>query len=149
MRQEIEAYGELLNLIRAQQETILERQTEQLEFLTAEIDAKLEASRSLTLKREFITLSIAKEKGSKKRRLSELLDCFDPNVRPLLQALIAEIRALSIRTKEKSQQNQMILMRACELSESLLQKFLPEKSPMTYSPTGKIKTFSKTLYATG
>jgi hypothetical protein len=70
-------------------------------------------------------------------KAAELIPHFATELRPLLEALIEEIERLIETVRNRARQNHMLLSRACELNQELLNWLHPGSATTTYSKTGK------------
>ncbi len=139
LRLELQEYGALLNLLNEQQGGILGRDPENLINLNLSIEKQIEMTNSMRTNRVKITGALAlDEERPQSTPIGDLLDDLPDSVRPLLEALIDDIRAILDKLRTRARQNQMLLSRARELTEDILQTLQPQERIKTYGAGGKL-----------
>ena len=140
LRDELQEYGGLLNILQDQQRAILHRKPDQVLELNGQIERQLRGTRERRKRREALDRELAQfVQRPADSSLRDLIGFFPDAVRPMLLALIEEVNHLLTRTKRRARQNQMLLARSIEVSQEILQKLNPEGLTKTYSPKGQLK----------
>lgn len=140
MRTEAQEYGELLALFDEQQTAVINRAPDAVLELDGRITAQLTTLRACRKAREALVAELAKRgEPALEATVTEVMALFREPVRPLVQALMAEINALIGKARRRAQQNRMLLARSVEVSQELLEKLTPAAVSRTYSPQGKMK----------
>ena len=140
MRTEAQEYGELLALFDEQQAAIISRAPDAVLDLDGRINAQLAMLRGCRTAREALVAGLAsRREPALEPSVTEVMALFREPVRPLVQALLAEINALIGKSRRRAQQNRKLLARSVEVAQELLEKLNPEAVSRTYSPQGKIK----------
>lgn len=149
LRNEVQEYGGLYNLLERQQEEIFSRDPELVLQTNAEIESYMAAMGGLREQREAFVQEMARECGAgEELPLSKLIVHFPDFMQPMLQALVDEINAMIRRTRHKARQNFMLLSRTMEINHETMQKLQPENYNRTYSKKGRVgvKTKMPTRY---
>ena len=145
LRKELQEYGNFMNLLKTQQERIVNRELTLLKNSEDQINAQIEKAFSLRKHREEI-LNVISQNWSTPPTLSKYdkisiinnLHQFPEKPRPLIKALADEINRLVYRTRRLLQQNQMLLSRASYVTEQILQQLNPKPINKTYDKGGGI-----------
>jgi flagellar biosynthesis/type III secretory pathway chaperone len=139
LRAELSEYGALLGLFDAQQNAILERDSEAILLCVSTIEEQMQRLGALRDEREELVRSFAaKFAQPASATLRSLLSFFAAEARPLLEALIDEINHLIHRARRRSRQNHLLLARAVEVRQEMLQTLRPESFTKTYSARGRV-----------
>jgi flagellar biosynthesis/type III secretory pathway chaperone len=139
LRDELQEYGGLLCLFEEQQGALLRRDAMGVLTTVSSIEEQARAAAAKRLTREEIVREFAITQGrSPGSTLRSLLDCFPAEVRPMLEALIAEVNLLVHRARRGVRQNTMLLQKAIEVHQETLRTLRPESFNKTYSPRGQI-----------
>ena len=149
LRNEVQEYGGLYNLLERQQEEIFKRDPQLVLNTNAEIEGYMSDMGGLREKRETLVREIARSFGADEEQpLSKLLNYFPDFMRPMLQALVEEINHMIRRTRQKARQNFMLLSRAMEVNHETMQRLQPGNHNKTYSKRGRIdiKTQTQSRY---
>lgn len=134
LRLELQEYGGLIDLLQKQQRGILSRDPGNLMEMNLSIELQAEACGKLRLRRErFVNQAL----GLDDARAADLAATCPLEMQPLVFALIQEIERLIDRVRQKARQNNLLLVRACELTEELIRILKPGKSAVTYGRQGK------------
>ena len=138
LREELAGYGGLLHLFEQQQQFLFEREAEAVLRLSGEIEQQAEALQAVRRRREEIVAATARDSGEPaSATLRSLLTYFPSDVRPLLEALIAEVNVLIHRVRRTSRHNRLLLARAVETHHQTLRVLRPDSFTQTYSPDGR------------
>jgi flagellar biosynthesis/type III secretory pathway chaperone len=139
LRNELQEYGELLNLFDKQQAAILKRDPDTVLVLNDSITAQMKLIDQRRGLRESLVRESAGEAGRPpESSLGELMAFFPESVRSLFRALAEEVNNLLRRTKRRAQQNQMLLRRSIEVSQGILHRLNPGAVTKTYSSNGQL-----------
>lgn len=140
LRSELEEYGGLMNLFDEQQNAILARDPEKVLAADQAIAAQLGIAHDRRRRREALGAVLAELGGLPVgSSLRELTPLFRAPMRPLLEALIAEVNRLITRARRRAQQNQMLLARTIEVTQEILVRLNPGTVTRTYSRQGRMK----------
>lgn len=138
LREELAGYGGLLHRFEQQQQFLFEREAEAVLRLSGEIEQQAEALQAVRRRREEIVAATARDSGEPATAtLRSLLGHFPSDVRPLLEALIAEVNVLIHRVRRASRHNRLLLSRAVETHHQTLRALRPDAFTQTYSPDGR------------
>jgi len=139
LRNEIAEYGGLLGLFEEQQRQLFARDPDAVLRLSGEIETLVRQLHESRRNREALVAAFATEHGElPTATLRSLLPHFDAEVRPLLEALIAEINVLVHRVRRVSRHNQSMLSRAVEAQQELLRQLRPDAFMHTYAASGRV-----------
>ena len=142
LRDELQEYGELLHLLKDQQQQLVRRQPDQVLALSTTIEAHLPVVTQARHRRqeELQMLAGKREIADEKApiRLTDLLPHFQTSVAPMIRGLVEEINRLVSQVARFAHQNQMLLVRAVESTQAALQAVQPSVVHKTYSPAGKV-----------
>ena len=140
LRSELQEYGELLQLFTEQQNAILNRDPDAVLSIDTRIDAQFPIIREHREERESVASRLAAAtQPPAEPNLKGLLPLFREPVRPLVEALAAEVNQLVTKARRRAQQNRTLLARSIEVTQDLLEKLNPSGVTRTYSALGKMK----------
>ncbi len=138
LRAEMQEYGGLLNLFDQQQNAILNRNTDSIATMEQTIEAQLATLRARRGHRERLVTALTPDVEPHPTLLQSIL-LFPQAMRPLIEALAAEVNRLIGRVRRRAQQNQMLLARTVEVTQELCERLKPGTVTRTYAPNGKMK----------
>ena len=139
LRSEVQEYGGLLHVFEDQQACVFRRDSERLLPLIEAVSEATRTAEAVRRRREMTASAFATERGLPAgATLRQLLPHVEPDARPLLEALIAEVNHLIHRLRRVTRQNQLLLARTVELQQTVLRQFQPEAFTQTYSPRGRV-----------
>ncbi len=138
LRAELQEYGGLLNLFDQQQNAILNRKPDQIADVEQTVEAQLATLRARRTQRENLVTGMTPDLDPHPTLLQSIF-LFPQPMRPLVEALAAEVNRLIGRVRRRAQQNQMLLARTIELTQELCERLKPGTVTRTYSPNGKMK----------
>jgi len=139
LRLELQEYGGLINMLDEQQRGILGRDADNLLGANLAIEAQIQATNELRSNRESMVSKLAVVASQDQdSRLSDLVRFFPESARPLVSALIEDCHALVEKIRRRARQNQMLLTRATELTEEVLQALRPQAFTKTYDLRGGV-----------
>lgn len=138
LRDELQEYGGLFNLLGQQQDHIIERKPDAVLSLNDEIDVQTRTVASLRARREALVDEFLVRAGeAAPGSLRRLIPHFPDFVQPLLEALMTDINHMVRRNRHKARQNHLLLSRAVQLTEETLRVLQPENFTRTYGRTGR------------
>jgi flagellar biosynthesis/type III secretory pathway chaperone len=139
LREEVQEYGGLYNLLDRQQNEIFNRDPDLVMEINIEVEAHMKQMDVLRQKRESMVREMAiRCQCDQEWTLKELLPGFPVFVRPLLEALIDEVNAMVRRTRQKARQNYLLLSRTMEIAHEALRRSEPSNYSKTYSRKGQV-----------
>lgn len=141
LREEMQEYGVLYNLLRDQQRSLLARDSEGILLANAKINEHLKSAehyRSARKKKvaELIELFALNPHSA----LSELIDFIPQALQPMFEALIREVNSLLERVRKIFDQNNIIILHTNEFIEGILHELDPDCPTKTYTSSGSIKS---------
>ncbi len=143
LRRELSEYGGLLHLYDQQQRGIFDRQPDAVLRLSTAIRIQVGLVAESRQLREQVVTQFADAHGRPANStLRELLPHVDPDARPLLEALIAEINLLLHRVRRTHRQNHTLLSKAVAMHQETLQLLWPNSFTRMYSPAGMVSVAS-------
>jgi flagellar biosynthesis/type III secretory pathway chaperone len=138
LRTEIAGFGTLLNFFEEQQTRLFARDTEGVLRLSAEIEAHTVQMYHDRSRREQVVAEFALTCNQPAAAtLRSLLPFLPEPVRPLLEALIADVNRLIHRVRRLTRQNHLLLARAVESHQDLMRSLRPDAFQHTYSSAGR------------
>ena len=128
LRAELADYGGLLHLFEAQQRSAAGRDSKAELNFAREIEAQARVAAHSRHRREEAVIAFAEEFGRPgKSPLRSMMTLIEPDARPLLEALIAEVNLVSHRVRRASQQNHTLLAHAVDVYQDILQHLRPDR----------------------
>ena len=144
LRDELQEYGGLVGLLTAQQQSILNRQPDNLLQLNQSVQTQMESSQILHKRRLGFVSSLAYSFGeSYEASLTQLVPHFPDVTRPMFESIIEEINNLITNIRRKIEQNQRLLSRLSEVTDQILSVVDPRTHSKTYNKSGSLKRLSK------
>ncbi|MBD5778649.1 flagellar protein FlgN [Pelagicoccus sp. NFK12] len=144
LRNEVQEYGGLYNLLERQQDEIFSRDPELVLKTNSEIESYMSEMGGLREQREAVVRDMARGCGADEEEpLSKLIVHFPDFMQPMLQALVDEINHMIRRTRQKARQNFMLLSRTMEINHETMQKLQPENYNRTYTKKGRVGVKTK------
>lgn len=139
LRNELEEYGALYNLLEEQQRCMLARESESLLAMCDSIERQTLQCNLLRDFREQIIVRMLNEWGiaRKFQSMAELVPVFPDSKQPLIAALVDQINNNIARVRQKSRQNQLLFSRATEVIEQVIFTVQPQ-TVKTYNRKGTI-----------
>ncbi len=139
LREEVQEYGGLYNLLERQQDEIFNREPENVMRTNEDIEAHMKLMNTLREKREAKVRTMAEERNcDPSQSLKKMLPEFPDFIRPMLAALIDEVNAMVSRTRRKARQNYLLLSRTMEITQEALRMSEPDNYTKTYSRKGRV-----------
>jgi flagellar biosynthesis/type III secretory pathway chaperone len=139
LREELKQYGEMLVMLEQQQQSVVQRQTDNLLQNVAEVNAQANVIAAVRHEREQRRCHVARQLSLEENAaFAVIIPKLPPDYRPLLQALVSENNALLVRIQQRARQNHLLLSHAVELMQQLINSIFPGGSPKTYDNTGRL-----------
>jgi flagellar biosynthesis/type III secretory pathway chaperone len=137
LREELASYGGMLHLYQEQQRALLHRDSAAVLKCSTEIEALVP---ELVEHRRLRTLATAELAATLEQppesTLRSLLNFIEPVVRPLIEALIAEVNRLLYKLRRLNQHNHALLSRLVETHQEMVQELRPAALTQTYAANG-------------
>ncbi len=139
LREELQEYGGLFNLLDRQQEEIFRREPDTVIETNEEIERYMADMGDLRQKREEMVSDLAENCGrDKDLSLKDLISALPDYARPLLQALADDVNHMVDKTRRKARQNFLLLSRTMELTQETIRALQPDRYTKTYSKKGRV-----------
>ena len=143
LREELREYGGLMGLLSNQQESILNREPENLLEINKSVRMQMETSQVLLNRREGYVSSLASGFGKPKdATLSELVPCFPSVTQPMFESIVEEINNLISKIRRKLDQNRRLISRLGDVTDQILAVVDPRSHSKTYDQRGSLARFS-------
>ncbi len=148
LREELKQYGEMLAVLDQQQDTVVQRQVNDLLQNVAHINSQADVIAAVRREREQHQRNVARQLGLKDDApFSAIIPLLSADYRPLVQALVQENNELLVRVHHRTRQNHLLLSHAVELMQQLIQAIFPNGSPKTYDKTGRLPSSNLPQYS--
>ena len=139
LRSEIAEYGGLLGLFEQQQRCLFRRDADTVLQLSAEIELQVRTADEVRRRRERIVAAFAAAHNyPADATLRSLLPFMLIEVRPLIEALMAEVNRLIHRIRRATRHNHLLLTRVVETHQEILRHLRPDAYTKTYTPDGRV-----------
>ncbi len=139
LREEVQEYGGLHNLLDRQQSEIFNRESDLVMLTNEDVERHMGMMNTLRERRESkVRLMASQCNCDPELSLRNMLPHFPDFIRPLLEALIDEVNAMVTRTRRKARQNYLLLSRTMEITQKALSMSEPENFSKTYSRKGHV-----------
>ena len=139
LREELNQYGEMLALLDQQQNMLVQRATQDLLENVAAVDAQGTAIQVTRLEREQRRLRLSRCLALPDNAAFSLLVSRLPAAyQPLVQALGQENHDLLRRVQQRARQNHLLLHRALELMQRLINSLAPATGTPVYNDAGAL-----------
>ncbi len=139
LREEVQEYGGLHNLLDRQQSEIFNRESDLVMLTNEDVERQMGMMNALRERRESKVRMMASQCDcDPELSLRNMLPHFPDFIRPLLEALIDEVNAMVTRTRRKARQNYLLLSRTMEITQKALSMSEPENFSKTYSRKGHV-----------
>lgn len=121
LRNELQEYGGLYNLLNQQEEGIVGRRPDDVLVINAEIEKQTRTVEKLRCRHTEVVADFCRrlEVGAP-GTLRKIIPFFPDSVRPLLEALMTDVNHMVRRNREKARRNHQLLSRSMELTEKTL-----------------------------
>ena len=141
LRDEMQEYGALYNLLKEQQKSLLARDSEGILLSNAKINEHLKsAERYRSARKGKVAELIDALALNPQSALAELITFVPQALQPMFEALIREVNTLLERVRKIFDQNNLIILHTNEFIDGILQELDPDCSTKTYTSAGGIKT---------
>ena len=143
LRKELGEYGGLMGLLSTQQESILNREPENLLEINKSVQFQMEASQTLQQRRQGYVRSLASGYGKPRdSSLSELVPSFPAVTQPMFESIVEEINNLISKIRRKLDQNRRLISRLGDVTDQILAAADPRSHTKTYDQRGDLSGFS-------
>jgi flagellar biosynthesis/type III secretory pathway chaperone len=140
LRDELKEYGELLALLDRQQQSVIERDADQVFQSVGSVQRQGLTIAEARSRREACASAIAQELGQESdAAFSVLIPLLPAPYRPLVKALMDENNELLIRVQQRARQNHLLLSRSVELMQGLLDSLIPSRETRVYNGRGNMQ----------
>ena len=130
LRDELADYGGLLNLFEDQRRRASAADSETVLAFATRIEAQARLVAQSRRRRQHAVATFAGQRGRPPATpLREMLPLIEPDARPLLKALIAEVNILLHRVRRASRQTHLLLSRAAQVHQETLRHLRPHAAP--------------------
>jgi hypothetical protein len=139
LREELQQYGEMLAVLDAQQDYVLQRSTQNLLESIGAADAQGRAINEARAHRSECQRAVARQLGLPGGApFSQLIPLLPEDYRPLVEALVSENNELLVRVQQRARQNHLLLTRSVELMQRFISSLFPATAPATYTESGNV-----------
>jgi flagellar biosynthesis/type III secretory pathway chaperone len=139
LREELKQYGEMLAVLDQQQNSVVQRHTNDLLQNVASINAQADVIAAVRREREQHQRHVARQMDLlEDASFVAIIPLLPPDYRPLVQALVHENNELLARVHQRTRQNHLLLSHAVELMQQLITAIFPGGSPKTYDSNGRL-----------
>jgi flagellar biosynthesis/type III secretory pathway chaperone len=139
LREELKQYGEMLAVLEQQQDTVVQRQVNDLLQNVAHVNAQADVIAAVRREREQHQRNVARQLGLEKdATFQAIIPLLSADYRPLVEALVQENNELLVRVHHRTRQNHLLLSHAVELMQQLINSIFPGGSPKTYDRKGRL-----------
>jgi flagellar biosynthesis/type III secretory pathway chaperone len=139
LREELKQYGEMLAVLEQQQDSVVQRQVNDLLQNIAHINSQADIIAAVRREREQHQRNVARQLGlAEGATFNAIIPLLSADYRPLVQALVQENNELLVRVHHRTRQNHLLLSHAVELMQQLINAIFPNGSPQTYDKTGRL-----------
>ena len=143
LRDELREYGGLMGLLSNQQESILNREPENLLEINKSVQSQMAASQTLQQRRQGYVSSLASGYGKPRdSSLSELVPSFPAVTQPMFESIVEEINNLISKIRRKLDQNRRLISRLGDVTDQILAVADPRTHTQTYDQRGGLARFS-------
>lgn len=137
LREELTHYGEMLALLDRQQETTVNRMTDEMFAVTAAIQNQSRVIQDARSRRDTAQRHLARELTVvESSTFVELTPLLPPDYRPLVESLVDENNDLLRKVQHRARQNHLLLSRSVELMQQFINTLAPAASARTYTDRG-------------
>ena len=138
LRDELTHYGEMLVLLDRQQETTIQRLTDEMFAATVAIQNQSRIIQASRGNRESVQRELSRELCvAESSTFVELVPLLPLNYRPLIETLVGENNDLLRKIQQRARQNHLLLSRSAELMEQFINTLLPARSPQVCTERGE------------
>jgi flagellar biosynthesis/type III secretory pathway chaperone len=139
LRAEVAEYGRLLHLMEEQRDLIFKREPGAILLANHAIQAQVDVLHQCRARRVEMSARLAAEHARPANStLRSLVPLIDPDARPLMEALIAEVNRLIHRVRRIMRLNERLLACAVECQQELLRRLWPSAFTKTYTADGRV-----------
>ena len=137
LRDELTHYGEMLALLDRQQESTIQRLTDEMFAATVAIQNQARVIQDSRASRETVQRELSRELCViESSTFVELVPLLPADYRPLVETLVGENNDLLGKIQQRARQNHLLLSRSVELMEQFINTLLPNRAPKVYTERG-------------
>ena len=138
LREELQAYGEMLALLDQQQEFVFARAAAELFQSVGQVQAQTFALETVRRQRTLCQADLAMTIDMPAATaFGELVPSLPAEYRPLVQALVDENNQLLQRIHDRVRQNHILLSRSLEMMQQLIKGLAPAQAIRVYDDRGR------------
>jgi flagellar biosynthesis/type III secretory pathway chaperone len=139
LRDELQNYGEMLDLLDRQQAHLVARAASEVFQSISLIKAQGSAIQQACARREDCRRALAQDcRQPREAGFAVLIPLLPADYQPLLLALVDENNELLQRVRRRARQNHLMLRRSVQLMQELLNTLLPSRRTSVYDGTGSL-----------
>ncbi len=137
LREELQHYGEMLALLDQQQESAINRVTDDMLAATTAIQNHSQVIQTARREREQRQRELSRKFGTiDTATFAELTPLLPEVYRPLIDSLVEENNSLLQRVQQRARQNHLVLSRSVELMQNFLSAWMPARETQVYNGHG-------------
>jgi flagellar biosynthesis/type III secretory pathway chaperone len=148
LREELKQYGEMLAVLEQQQDSVVQRQVNDLLQNISQINAQADVIAAARQERGQHQRNVARQVGLEdEATFGDIIPRLPADYRPLLQALVQENNELLVRVHQRARQNHLLLSHAVELMQQLIDAIVPGATVKTYDKSGRMPAIHSPAYS--
>ena len=148
LREELKQYGEMLAVLEQQQDSVVQRQVNDLLQNISQINAQADVIAAARQERGQHQRNVARQVGLDDEAVfGDIIPLLPADYRPLVQALVQENNELLVRVHQRARQNHLLLSHAVELMQQLIDAIVPGAAVKTYDKSGRLPAIHSPAYS--
>jgi flagellar biosynthesis/type III secretory pathway chaperone len=148
LREELKQYGEMLAVLEQQQDSVVQRQVNDLLQNISQINAQADVIAAARQERGQHQRNVARQLGlDDEATFGDIIPLLPADYRPLVQALVQENNELLVRVHQRARQNHLLLSHAVELMQQLIDAIVPGATVKTYDKSGRLPAIHSPAYS--
>ena len=148
LREELKQYGEMLAVLEQQQDSVVQRQVNDLLQNISQINAQADVIAAARQERGQHQRNVARQVGlDDEATFGDIIPLLPADYRPLVQALVQENNELLVRVHQRARQNHLLLSHAVELMQQLIDAIVPGAAVKTYDKSGRLPAIHSPAYS--
>jgi flagellar biosynthesis/type III secretory pathway chaperone len=148
LREELKQYGEMLAVLEQQQDSVVQRQVNELLQNISQINAQGDVIAAARQERGQHQRNVARQLGLEdEATFGDIIPRLPADYRPLVQALVQENNELLVRVHQRARQNHLLLSHAVELMQQLIDAIVPGGGVKTYDKSGRLPAIHSPAYS--
>lgn len=137
LREELQQYGEMLDLLERQQEAVVSRASTEVYESVGAVQTQATRIQKARATRQDCQQRLAEALHLPARAaFLEIFPRLPDEYRPLVHALVQENNELLVRVQQRARQNHLLLRRSLELMQNLIASFLQIHETSVYNDHG-------------